>query len=327
MREQERCSSQWYIDAFDGMAGIAFVSWCKPDLYGGDTILDIPAYTIAPPNFQAEVVSSRGVAFAAGARGFQVGLFDKEAHEIGFADIQAVEEFVRRLYIALSSRGEPEGGGEGSGGDIPGGGGPTEGEGLIERVLNQFRVFGHSTIERSEASVTFKEINWDGIVGINRSTFHLWDDHLVEHSHWLIQRALEILSPKQPFYFNSLVSSNRLRQVFWPRVLSKGMGIEVNRFSLFDGLRLICTLPQLLEGRDGYAADRLALVFLSASIIANKYYYWMPAMEKEHYMRAWLWLNTQLAKGPFPYFIEEMIEEAVRVERNNPEPEGRMVVA
>ncbi len=227
MREKERQASQWHIDAFDGKAGIAFISWRTSDLYDSDTILDIPAYTIAPPNFRAEAVSSRSIAFAAGARGFQTGLFDKEAREIGFADIQAIEELVRRLYIALSGRGEPEGGGEGRGEDFPhgGGGGPAEGGELVDRVLEQFRAFRHSAAERS--TVTFRKIDWDDIIGVGRLNSSFFRDGIEEGSFWLIKRASEILSSENvSFYLDSLAPAVRLHQILWPEMLCKGMRID-----------------------------------------------------------------------------------------------------
>jgi hypothetical protein len=104
-------TSAWFIDALDARAGLAFTSLRDSDLLTQAPELDVPSVFIAPPTFRPETVSSRALAFA-GTRGpFQFGLFIAE-REVAFPSLDAVIEFVRRVYL------------RGGGGDAAGGGGP-----------------------------------------------------------------------------------------------------------------------------------------------------------------------------------------------------------
>jgi hypothetical protein len=100
----------WFIDGLDARAGLAFTSLRAPDLTTDEPALDLPGVFIAPPTFRPETVSSRALAFAATRGPFQYGLFIAE-REVAFPSLDAVIEFVRRVYL------------RGGGGDAAGGGG------------------------------------------------------------------------------------------------------------------------------------------------------------------------------------------------------------
>lgn len=111
----------WYIDALDPLGGRAFATWRGPGVFE-DEIAEAPGRTvfIGPPTFQAEPLSGMAIGLAATRAAFQAGVYDEE-DEIPFPTIQAVSEFVRRIFLA------------GAGGEGPGpGGGPSGpgGEGL-----------------------------------------------------------------------------------------------------------------------------------------------------------------------------------------------------
>jgi hypothetical protein len=112
----------WRIDAIDGLGGLAFVSWRPMDLIIGQANLDLPSYAITAPDFRPEPLSSRAVGFAATRRGFQLGVWSGD-EELSFATLEAVSQFVMRIYIIAAGRGgsggttpRPEGGGRGGGG-------------------------------------------------------------------------------------------------------------------------------------------------------------------------------------------------------------------
>lgn len=114
--------SAWRIDAMDGVGGLAFVSWRAMDLIDGQANLDLPSYAITAPDFRPEPLSSRAIGFAATRRGFQLGVWS-DGEELSFATLEAVSQFVMRVYVASAGRGgtggatpRPEGGGRGGGG-------------------------------------------------------------------------------------------------------------------------------------------------------------------------------------------------------------------
>jgi hypothetical protein len=96
----------WYIDAIDVRAGFAFAAKRDSDLRS-KVLRDAPSAFIGPPNFFPEPVDGRSSAFALARRQAQLGFFlDKE--EVPFRSIEAVAEFVGRVYL------------RGSGGNGPG---------------------------------------------------------------------------------------------------------------------------------------------------------------------------------------------------------------
>jgi hypothetical protein len=119
---------QRYIDALDGRSGLAFASYRMPDLIGAAQEwpdLSAMAWFIAAPDFQPEPVSSRAIGFAAAQRGLQLGLSLNGETEVPFPSLEALTDYVRRLFIA-------GGGGDGAAGVDPALGGPPEGGGEPE---------------------------------------------------------------------------------------------------------------------------------------------------------------------------------------------------
>lgn len=123
---------QWYVDALDGRSGLAFASNRMSDLIGEPAQwpdLSARAWFIAAPDFQPEPVSSRAIGFAAAQRGLQLGLSLNGETEVPFPSLEALTDYVRRLFIS-------GGGGDGAAGVDPALGGPPEGgvdpEGGIE---------------------------------------------------------------------------------------------------------------------------------------------------------------------------------------------------
>lgn len=115
-------SDAWYIDALDGLSGLAFASHRPPTLTEAAYDLDAPAWFLAAPDFRPELVGSRALALAATRGSFQLGLSVDGETEVPFPTLAALIEFVRRLYIA-------GGGGDGAGGVGPTPPAPPEGEG------------------------------------------------------------------------------------------------------------------------------------------------------------------------------------------------------
>ena len=89
----------WYIDALDARAGMGLATCRNADLNTNTVDLGRPAVFIGPPFFQGESVASRAIGFAATRGSFQLGLF-LDGEEIGFASLQGVCEFIRRVYIS-----------------------------------------------------------------------------------------------------------------------------------------------------------------------------------------------------------------------------------
>jgi hypothetical protein len=128
---------QWYIDAMDGRSGLAFASYRMADLIGAAVEwpdLSAMAWFIAAPDFQPEPVSSRAIGFAAAQRGLQLGLSLNGETEVPFPSLEALTDYVRRLFIA-------GGGGDGAAGVDPALGGPPEGGGEPEGEIEaEFRI-------------------------------------------------------------------------------------------------------------------------------------------------------------------------------------------
>ena len=89
---------KWRIDAWDSLAGRAFLCRRVPD-GDNDPHLDQPTVFVAPPYFQPESLSSRAPGFAATRTSFQAGLFLQGGEEVGFETLQDAISFIRRGYI------------------------------------------------------------------------------------------------------------------------------------------------------------------------------------------------------------------------------------
>jgi hypothetical protein len=97
----------WFIDALDPDAGIAFASlrgWRDRDATDGDG----QAVVIAPPYFHPEVVSSRALSLTAINHGAQPGVF-LSGEEVAFGSLAELVEFVRKAYLAGGAGGGPSG--------------------------------------------------------------------------------------------------------------------------------------------------------------------------------------------------------------------------
>jgi hypothetical protein len=106
-------SELWRIDALDGRAGRAFASLRPADLLSSLPELNQSCVFVAAPYFQPEAVSSRATALAATRGSFQLGIFDGAGGEVGFPSLEALLEFVRRVYLRA-------GGGDPGAGPAPG---------------------------------------------------------------------------------------------------------------------------------------------------------------------------------------------------------------
>ena len=118
----------WRIDSLDARAGMAFGSWRPADLtWERGVDLERTAVFLAPPYFRAQALNDRTVGFSASRSRAQFGVFIRET-ELAFATLDALSEFVRRVY--QTSGGGDLGGGGGPGGPPvhgPEGGGPEIG--------------------------------------------------------------------------------------------------------------------------------------------------------------------------------------------------------
>lgn len=118
-------SDAWRIDSLDARAGLAFASWREADLSGGAPRLDRDAVFLSPPAFSPEVLGNRAIGFGAARGHAQLGVF-VDGEELAFETLEALTEFVRRLYVG-SGGGDAGGGGGRPGPPEPEGGGPPEG--------------------------------------------------------------------------------------------------------------------------------------------------------------------------------------------------------
>lgn len=112
----------WYIDALDGLSGLAFASHRAERLNSTKFELEGPAWFISAPDFRPEMVVSRAIGLAATRGSMQLGLSLDGETEVPFPTLDALVEFVRRLFIA-------GGGGDGVGDVGPAPPGPPDGEG------------------------------------------------------------------------------------------------------------------------------------------------------------------------------------------------------
>ena len=99
------------IDALDPRGGIAFASRRAFSLSDESHALrEAPCVWIAPPAFQPEPIVSRMMSWAAERGAFQLGVF-QEGEELTFATLDAVTEFVRRVYLRSGGGDGLDGGG------------------------------------------------------------------------------------------------------------------------------------------------------------------------------------------------------------------------
>jgi hypothetical protein len=138
-------SEAWRFDSFYPRGGMAFACFREEDkrLRSEETTLDSvtlekPAVFITPPAFEPETIPNRLPGFSAAKGSFQTGLFSTEG-EIGFASLEDLIEFVRRVYVG-------SGGGDSfNDGGFQGPPGPQEGPGMPpykpESTLEQSELF------------------------------------------------------------------------------------------------------------------------------------------------------------------------------------------
>jgi hypothetical protein len=102
----ERTDIRWRIDAWDSLAGRAFMCLRATD-GNSDPQLDHSAVFVAPPYFQPEPLASRAPGLAATRGTFQAGLFF-DGEEVGFATLADAIAYIKRGY---NSNGSPFSGG------------------------------------------------------------------------------------------------------------------------------------------------------------------------------------------------------------------------
>lgn len=93
---------KWRIDAWDSLAGRAFLCRRNPDRQE-IAQLDSPVVFVAPPYFQPEPLASRAPGFAATRSTFQAGLFFGDGEEVGFETLEDAIAFIRRGYNSHGS--------------------------------------------------------------------------------------------------------------------------------------------------------------------------------------------------------------------------------
>jgi hypothetical protein len=87
----------WYIDSIEPRGGLAFTT--RRDAEKSDRPLEEGATVfMTAPAFEAELVGSRAIALAAERAGFQVGVILR-GEELPFPTLEAVRDFVRRVYV------------------------------------------------------------------------------------------------------------------------------------------------------------------------------------------------------------------------------------
>ncbi len=107
----------WFIDALDGLSGQAFASHRQSGQLATLSDLSGPAWYVSAPDFAPEPISGRTIGLAATQRGFQLGLSTDGETEVPFTSLEALVDYVRRLYLS-------GGGGDGPAGIDPAPGGP-----------------------------------------------------------------------------------------------------------------------------------------------------------------------------------------------------------
>ncbi|WP_187431191.1 hypothetical protein ROLI_013620 [Roseobacter fucihabitans] len=136
----------WYIDAMDGLGGLAFVSFRTADLRGGEIDFGAEAWVIEAPDFRPQPVASRAIGFAATGRGLQVGFSTDGDTEVAFQSLGSLGDFMRRTFLS-------GGGSDGAGGIVNPGGGPPDGgggEGPLEGPPESLLVYASALLGFAE---------------------------------------------------------------------------------------------------------------------------------------------------------------------------------
>lgn len=158
--------ASFFIDALDGRGGVAFASLRGADLTAEKLTPDSPSWHLAAPDFEPVPLGSRATGLAATARmGFQLGLsMDGEA-EVAFPTLEALADYVRRLYLS-------GGGGDGTGGigpDWPEGDPDGGGEAPRSDYLG-FSDSGHHDIRAYFKALAQKFVDASGNLASNPAT-------------------------------------------------------------------------------------------------------------------------------------------------------------
>jgi hypothetical protein len=126
-----RGEKYWFIDALDADGGIAFASFRQREEMGGDAIRDAhdeeTAVVVTAPDFRPSPVSHRALALGAINRGAQSGVYIGE-QELGFASLEQLVEFVRKVYVGGGADGSAPNPGIPPGPEGPRGDGTPAGE-------------------------------------------------------------------------------------------------------------------------------------------------------------------------------------------------------
>ena len=100
----------WYIDSLDARGGIAFASLRDAESdYQEDTPKSLQHAYIAPPYFVPTLGVNRATALGAGRACFQLGFFAEDT-EVAFPSLEALAEFVRRVYLRSNGNADGPGG-------------------------------------------------------------------------------------------------------------------------------------------------------------------------------------------------------------------------
>ncbi|GAB2843352.1 hypothetical protein ACFQ0P_02510 [Microbacterium insulae] len=104
----------WFIDALDATGGFAFAAFRSADLGQDSPDLSVPGVFLSAPDFLPTPVTSRATGMAAARGRFQSGVF-LDGAEVGFAALDDLVSFVRRVYLGRGGGPDapPEEGGRG----------------------------------------------------------------------------------------------------------------------------------------------------------------------------------------------------------------------
>ncbi|MET3709558.1 hypothetical protein ABIC65_000238 [Sphingomonas trueperi] len=249
----------WRIDSLDARAGLAFASWRDADLDAPDghdgVDLDYPAIFLSAPEFEPEPLASRALGFSA-ARGLaQLGVFvragpDLPAAELAFADVAALREFVRRVYVA-------SGGGDAGGGATGGDGGPPpppdgEGPGGIPEPA-RFSVERGGTFEQfaSDAEAIVQELQLHAGEPVETADL---TKLMVRSSAWLALKidADRLVAGAREIFIEMLrrfpLHGNEADKGRWARA-ARRLGHAISRMGLW---------LDIIDGPDAIALDQVA---------------------------------------------------------------------
>lgn len=238
----------WRIDSLDVKAGYAFASqrepWSKDSLLAADGTV-----FFQPPDFVAQRVATPSVGYAASRAMFQLGLYQDPATEVAFPALDAVRDFVRRVYLRASGDGAPPGG-EGPLTPLPES--PRGGEDIdLERfegtegdVVAALRHFARDFVARSQKLEGVAEPHErSGLLSSSRSP------SAKSNASRLVRAALRIL-----WTLKERIPPNRKDESAWLRwTLSAG--------TLACGFDRLQLWPLLLRDHAGYVDNIAAAVF------------------------------------------------------------------